>query len=463
MTTPASAAPLDGTRPKHTDPVMSDPLAERLRAHLAELLPEGRPYGPSDLADRSDELPASIAQYLIRELQARALDHVHRIESDPWIDGQAANVRSALGDLESALETAVRFPEDRWGEHRDRAVDRVVAFLRTPVRTLVEFVFRETDTLSVEVVLRRMSFFRPYGYLGEVFRAYLERKSIKIVDRERYEQVLRRIDREMVGDYDAEEWTNLFQPVFEVSRPLADPDEAVRVPRATIREAAESRRFTQLVEMLDAGPEASLTRAALRETVEGALERRDRPAGPAEEREAETPPEEIASERSGPTPRWKQFQGDRPTGNDRPETEEEVRAQRPRPASTEEESDAPLWKKFQPRSGSGRRNEETSSAPRTPEPENGSRTRESVRELERAVVGEIPNDQRKRFITKLFGGSAERYERTLREIDQIGSWEQASNVIAEKVFIPHQVNIYSEPAVTFTDLVEARYREEPTS
>lgn len=60
---------------------------------------------------------------------------------------------------------------------------------------------------------------------------------------------------------------------------------------------------------------------------------------------------------------------------------------------------------------------------------------------------------------KLFSGSEDAYENILAELQSVDSWNDASSLIAERVFLPHQVNIYSEPAVTFTDLVEARFQE----
>ncbi len=41
-------------------------------------------------------------------------------------------------------------------------------------------------------------------------------------------------------------------------------------------------------------------------------------------------------------------------------------------------------------------------------------------------------------------------------------WSSASSIIAERVFKPHRIDIYSDVAVDFTNAVEARYSGMPS-
>jgi len=105
----------------------------------------------------------------------------------------------------------------------------------------------------------------------------------------------------------------------------------------------------------------------------------------------------------------------------------------------------PLWRRFQGRP------ERPATAPAPEEPT-------ELSTLEHLVLGDRGTRNRELFVRHLFNGSAAEYERTLRLLRHAPNWTQASQIIAQEVFLKNQVNIYSEPAVSFTDAVEARFR-----
>ena len=77
--------------------------------------------------------------------------------------------------------------------------------------------------------------------------------------------------------------------------------------------------------------------------------------------------------------------------------------------------------------------------------------------IEQAVLGEEGAGQRDVFVTHLFARSIDAYERVLRQLHATTNWPEASKIIADNVFRPFKVDIYSDPAILFTDTVEAGY------
>ena len=77
--------------------------------------------------------------------------------------------------------------------------------------------------------------------------------------------------------------------------------------------------------------------------------------------------------------------------------------------------------------------------------------------LEEAVLGEAGTGLRAMFVNHLFARSLDTYEQVLRRLHATASWSDASKIIAEDVFRTFKVNIYSDPAILFTDTVEAGY------
>lgn len=157
-------------------------------------------------------------------------------------------------------------------------------------------------------------------------------------------------------------------------------------------------------------------------------------------------------------PLWQQFQkGSRPPSvptEPRPiaprEPETPPRGvQRPiYPVAPEPQSGSkgvPLWQQFR--------------KPLAPHPMQQTPPPKNLGPLEETVLGEAHPPNRNLYINELFSGSVAEYERVLQRLQTAASWSHASQIIAEEVFRKHQVNIYSEAAIAFTNAVEEQYRE----
>jgi hypothetical protein len=114
---------------------------------------------------------------------------------------------------------------------------------------------------------------------------------------------------------------------------------------------------------------------------------------------------------------------------------------------------APLWAQF---------SQETAQPVPSSAPVASSRLPPTLRDdapldaLELSVLGTSDPDRRTWYTEELFSGNAADYRYTLLQLDAVRTWTAATDIIARDVFRKHSVNIYSEPAVTFTDAVEAQ-------
>ena len=62
------------------------------------------------------------------------------------------------------------------------------------------------------------------------------------------------------------------------------------------------------------------------------------------------------------------------------------------------------------------------------------------------------------YLEHLFRGDGQSYRGALVALAATTTWTEATQVIAEDVFRKHEVEIYGDPATSFTDAVEARFR-----
>ncbi|MFN1834619.1 hypothetical protein AB2B38_005100 [Balneola sp. MJW-20] len=64
------------------------------------------------------------------------------------------------------------------------------------------------------------------------------------------------------------------------------------------------------------------------------------------------------------------------------------------------------------------------------------------------------------FSDEIFGGSKRSFNSAVKELEKIKSWDKASSVLKKKIFEKHEVDITSEAAVEFTDLLQSYFKKQ---
>ncbi len=380
-----------------------------LYRQLQVAFPPNRAYSIQEF--RRLDLPDALVHYLQHQAIARAETMLPALD-DTWFETEAPDVQEAYQQLRNRLRSHVRIPASVWPELLSESLQALTSYLIQPIRTLTVHIFAEADSAPADEVLRRMHWFQPYAYFREAVALYIEEKQIAHLERERFESLLARIDRELTADFDAAAWVRLLHPIYELAALL--PERPVVLPASLLIAFFTEKQQPKPVQRLQAEGTALLTTKALEELLT------DKPSAPS------TPPvgEEAA------LPLWRRFQLEQINAGD---TRSTANAALPR------------WMQFY----------QQPPAEQMPEP--------PTADLEREVLGETGLRNRELFISHLFNGDRTAYVRVLRLLRDTPTWAEASQLIAREVFRRYQVNIYSEPAVAFTDALERRYRKKQTS
>jgi hypothetical protein len=202
--------------------------------------------------------------------------------------------------------------------------------------------------------------------------------------------------------------------------------------------------------------------------------------GPAASEGENVPPGEQPDPEEQARPLWKRFLGVSPEGDgeesappsssgspssDAPAGSEALPDAPPSDAEPDDADPRPRWQQF---SAVSPDDNPPASAPTssgdTPPPARDDRPADAppLRPLEEQVLGHAA-DNRALFVRELFGGSRDDYAAVLRRLRDLDEWRTATQIIARDVFRAHQVNIYSDPARSFTNAVEARFRRNTNS
>ncbi len=122
-------------------------------------------------------------------------------------------------------------------------------------------------------------------------------------------------------------------------------------------------------------------------------------------------------------------------------------------ATPEPAAGDPLWKQFAHVGAPGRAAPTLHDAMRAPAPDAPLEVHET------AVLGDAAAN-REWYTEHLFAGDAEAYGRVVAQLSASGSWTAATQIIGREIFRKNKVNMYSEPAVSFTNAVESRLRRD---
>lgn len=452
---------------------MIQDVSQKIYKALSEKLHSGEPIG-KDAIDSSD-IPTPIRSYLVSVLEGeadRVADGINN-RRDVWI-AETVDVRRARTAFAVAATRNVQLPPDRVAEVLRRTSDVVLRYLVRPSATLQSTIFERAEpSLDVLEILERMRMFSAYPYFHEVLRHYFAERKIEHVERERLDSVLHRIDRQMTTDFSPDEWLDLLAPLYET---LAINDAYIDgVPADLLRIYFREKELGDVFGRLDSfapaeliGRDALLT--LLSETPSSSKD--EAPESETAERQSVDPDrttirhlvenEPVADPAGAMVPLWKQYQ----------RTPGQTQSAAPNPAPGPV---VPMWQRFRqdgPVSPPGvpdrRADHETQSGHREPEApvsnslystHNVASAVPDLDGLERRVLGSRGTRSRRMFIQQIFNGSENDYRLALERIDEATSWAEASKVIAKDVFRRHDVNIYDEAAIGFTDMAEARFED----
>lgn len=450
-------------------------VADSLFSRLIEAFPADKAYGSSDFS--RDPMPPPLREYLTQRMALRLEDSIRPV--DDWIDSDHTEVREATDRYRGVVARHLKIPASAWRIELGLACRNVASYLIRPAPALADLVFAgERENATLEEISKQFRLVPSYSYFEDVIGAYFKQKDLEQISRERFAGLTRRIDQQMVRDFGADEWMKLLQPLLDLVRQI--PEFSGGLPVNVMKTFLQEKGAGHLISRLESRFESKGIRFIRRADLPDFFERAEEkvPGGAAEDAATSEEPKagRDASHRGSHVPLWKQFEsGVRPSPEADPAATTAPAGNADPAIATETQ---PLWKQFRgsERPSTGRqapgreerrdgstplkgRPEPSSPAPRpTPQPSADSSSTNGLGALERSVLGERGQRNRDLFLKHLFSGSENAYEATLRKLNVAENWSEASQIIAREVFLKHQVNIYSDPAVAFTDAAEARFR-----
>ncbi|MDH7514390.1 MAG: hypothetical protein QHI48_00745 [Bacteroidota bacterium] len=189
-------------------------------------------------------------RFFIEEGKARLQKECERVLQSPFFDYSDAETRSRIeGAIHDASGHAL-FPRNEYLSILDQSVKLIFNYMCRPQWTLTKHVFVDTETTTVSEALEKMEVFSDYGYYKSIMDTYFKERGVTILTREKFEETLAAIDREIVRNLDSRGLAHLSEPLFALFDEGGDPDFA-RAPIEALSIFYDDKDIKTVVDALE--------------------------------------------------------------------------------------------------------------------------------------------------------------------------------------------------------------------
>ncbi len=335
---------------------------------------------------------------------------------------------------DTIVSTATQLTREDFVKILESSIQIEAQYLARPHKVLKDLIFANRSELPPLDILDRLSNFAEYAYLIDVFKQYLERKQPSALSAEKFEKVLFEIDSKLCAAYSHDDLMMLFKPLFE----FYQRGDETAVPCETLRLFLSEKNLDAHVQRIDLAMQngiQSLTAEALNDLLLAPLDI----LAPKPEPIAQKP-ELTKPELATPQPELAKSDITNPKSDIANPNSEIPKSDITIPKSEIPKSDITTIDFFELE----KQRLQSQKAQKEP-------ALRDVRLL-------ISDDERKKFIKRLFKGSEEDYNTAIAAINQMKTWREASLYIDREVFSRFKVDEFSGEAVAFVDIVFERFQ-----
>jgi len=314
----------------------------------------------------------------------------------------------------------------------DKAVKLEFNYICRPQWTLPKFVFKNDKVKSCEEIQSGLRYFYDYPYYQEIFSRFVEKKGIKEMSLETFEQIIKRIDEGVLQSYSPAELAHLTQPIFDVILE-AQPHKGNVIPIEALIIFFDDKNRIDVVEKLEFEQEVHHQLMVSMSRLVSLIESVNVPDRAREEtRYTEATQEVQHTEETIKEPLVPQEHEKVNTISQMSE-EKQLTFEQPGTIEIKERVSHP-------------------SVSPTPQQE----------PISYYIRKRLGKRTKKKIIRRIFRGDTAQYEIVLATLNNIKTWGEAS-IYIDSVFIKNGVDPYSSTAIKFTDIVQEVFlsRERP--
>jgi hypothetical protein len=455
-------------------------IAQQVFKAICDALPPHEVFSYNDLQSLS--LSAQCRAFIFAELTFSARSLLASLETSRFNLQQDAMREPRHHFANIIVTTATQLPRKDFIQILESALQIEAQYLAQPHRVLKDLIFANRSELSMPDISDRLSNFVEYAYLLDVFKQYLERKQPSTLSAEKFAKVLFEIDTKLCAAYSHDEFMMLFKPLFEFYQRAGEKAVACEALRLFLAEKNLDAHTKRIDLAMQNGIDA-LTADALNDLLLAPLDVLV-PKPELAQSEIRNPKSDITqpevSKSEIPTPK-SDITIPKSTIAQSEITKSDITI--PQSTITQSEIRNPNSELIQPEITNPKseiaNQKSTITQSELTNPQSKIRNLKSEiptidffelekQRLQSQKVQQEPNlrdvrllisdDERKKFIKRLFKGSEADYNTAISAINQMKTWREASLYIDREIFSRFKVDEFSSEAVAFVDIVFERFQ-----
>ncbi len=455
-------------------------IAQQVFKAICDALPPHEVFSYNDLQSLS--LSAQCRAFIFAELTFSARSLLASLETSRFNLQQDAMREPRHHFANIIVTTATQLPRKDFIQILESALQIEAQYLAQPHRVLKDLIFANRSELSMPDISDRLSNFVEYAYLLDVFKQYLERKQPSTLSAEKFAKVLFEIDTKLCAAYSHDEFMMLFKPLFEFYQRAGEKAVACETLRLFLAEKNLDAHTKRIDLAMQNGIDA-LTADALNDLLLAPLDVLV-PKPELAQSEIRNPKSDITqpevSKSEIPTPK-SDITIPKSTIAQSEITKSDITI--PKSTITQSEIRNPKSELIQPEITNPKseiaNQKSTITQSELTNPQSKIRNLKSEiptidffelekQRLQSQKVQKEPNlrdvrllisdDERKKFIKRLFKGSEADYNTAISAINQMKTWREASLYIDREIFSRFKVDEFSSEAVAFVDIVFERFQ-----
>ncbi len=380
------------------------------------------------------DIPESLKHFFSQEVEIWLREEEEKFVSSRF-DYDQPQVRVLIDKIFDLLSQNAFFDLNKFNQLLERAIKLQLNFIVKPHRTLKQFIFRDSDTVSTMEVYDTLKYFSHFDYYKVAISDFFNSKYLHSITSEQFSELIDNIDDDY---FENDKLGNTLDTIKAVMASIGEAQQQSleKISVDILYDALSDRNldeFTELVQKVKY--ETSFTELSLDE-VDALL------------RENKLPDEQVA-EIDQPESAFSSYETEETPDSDAPvilEETDEIDLEEP-PETVFTQAEEP-------------REEETT----TP-----AKTISVAEDLADHVARQIQSDSpledinemiqgriRRKIIKKLFKKKENVYLEFLAKLNKESSWKAASRII-DDVFYENEINPYSKEAISLSDIIYLRF------
>lgn len=199
-----------------------DDKINQITGQIIRRLPGGRDHYRLDEL-RGMELPGFLVERIGVELN-RNLRQSLDFPRTKWARMESSEVQEKWEEFVGVARKMASLPADEMRPVIRTSVEECLKILVRPRRNIPEILYGSDRQLPYGEVIQRLESVVVYPHFAKLLPRYMQKKEIRMLERERCEQIIRASDAKMTERYGTQEWAALLQPLFELMNGSVDAD-----------------------------------------------------------------------------------------------------------------------------------------------------------------------------------------------------------------------------------------------